>query len=311
MTAADALHFSIVTPSYNRAAMIGRALESVAQQEGVLLEHIVTDGGSSDGTLEVLSEYPGLRVVSAPDEGIYDALNRGLALAQGDVVALVNSDDWLEPGALAAVSAAFRAHPEAQIVSGKARFLRDSGDGRERPVSFHPLQDETGMTPLNLAYASKINARFFRRRVFDDFGPFDYHNYPLTADLDFLMRVSLADVPSLDLDRYLYSYLAHEGSATIHGDLRRGLTTLYENLDLSETLLSQRDLDEGQVTALRRWHSDVSAKAAGIELRYGALSRSVAAARRGLGQSATWPLAFIRALVGGAGRRGLRRLRGA
>lgn len=311
MTVQGELRFSIVTPSYNRAAMLARALQSVERQEGVDLEHIVVDGGSSDGTLTLLGAYPTLRVISEPDEGIYDALNKGIALAEGDVVALLNSDDWLEPGALAAVAAAFRAEPAAQVVSGKARFLRDPGDGRRLDVRFHPLQEETAMTPLNLAYASKINARFFRRRVFEDFGPFDYHRYPLTADLDFLMRVAMAGLPDVRLDRYLYSYLAHAGSATIHGDLRRGLQTLYENLDLSEAMLADPDLDEAKAADLRRWHSDASAKAAGIELRYGAVSRSLAAARRGFSQSAGWPLAFLRALVGGGTRRGLRRLRGA
>ena len=310
MTAAGELRFSIVTPSYNRAAMLPRALDSVVRQEGVELEHIVVDGGSDDGTMALLAQYPKLRVVSEPDEGIYDALNKGIALAEGDIVALLNSDDWLEPGALAAVAAAFAATPAAQIVSGKARFLRDGGDGRRREVRFHPLQDETAMTPLNLAYASKINARFFRRQVFARFGPFDFHRYPMTADLDLLLRVALAGLPAVGLERYLYSYLAHEGSATIHGDLRRGLVTLYENLDLSEALLADRDPADPEAAALRRWHSDASAKAAGIELRYGALSQSAAAARRGLAQSATWPLAFLRALLGGAARRGLRRLRG-
>ena len=238
-----------MTPSYNRVAMIGRALESVAAQTAVEVDHIVVDGGSTDGTLEVLASYPELRVISEPDEGIYDGLNKGIAAADGDVVALLNSDDWFEPGAFAAVAAAFAAAPKAQIVSGKARFLKDPGDGRQLPVRFHRLQEETAMTPLNLAYASKINARFFRRQVFETFGPFDYHRYPMTADLDFLMRVALGGVPSVGLERYLYSYLAHEGSATIHGDLRRGLITLYENLDLSEELLGRRRYGRGS----RRW----------------------------------------------------------
>ena len=311
MTAVKRLRFSIVTPSFNRVAMIGRALESVAAQRGVEVEHIVVDGGSTDGTLEVLATYPDLRVISEPDEGIYDGLNKGVAAATGDIVALLNTDDWFEPGAFASVAAAFEAAPEARIVSGKAHFLKDPGDGRQLPLRFHRLQEETAMTPLNLAYASKINARFFRREVFETFGPFDYHRYPLTADLEFLMRVALADLPSIGLDRYLYSYLAHEGSATIHGDLRRGLTTLYENLDLSEGLLAGGGLDPAAEQGLRRWHADASAKAAGIELRYGAIGRCVAAARRGLRLSASWPLAFALALVGGAGRQGLRRLRGA
>ena len=315
MTAEGKLRFSIVTPSFNRADMIGRALESVAAQRGpdgehIEVEHIVVDGGSSDDTLALLSAHPQLRVISEPDEGIYDALNKGIALASGDVVALLNSDDWFEAGAFEAVAAAFVAEPQAQLVSGKARFLRDDGQGRLRPVQFHRLQDETAMTPSNLAYASKINARFFRRGVFETFGTFNYHDFPLTADLDFLLRLSLAEVPSVGLDRYLYCYLAHQGSATIHGDLRRGLTTLYENLDLSEALLATPGLDRETAAALRHWHGDASAKAAGIELRYGALANSLAAARRGLRQSAAWPLAFAWAVLRGATRRGLRQLKG-
>lgn len=92
------LTVSIITASYNSASTIRECLDSVKDQ-GDNVEHIVIDGGSTDGTLDIVRSYPHIsRVISGPDRGIYDAMNKGIALATGDVIGILNSDDFYADG---------------------------------------------------------------------------------------------------------------------------------------------------------------------------------------------------------------------
>ena len=86
-----------ITPSLNRAKFIDEAIKSVLNQDYPHVEHIIIDGGSTDGTLDVLALYPNLKVISEPDQGIYDAINKGIRMAKGDIIGILNSDDYYEP----------------------------------------------------------------------------------------------------------------------------------------------------------------------------------------------------------------------
>src|SRR5690349_9655830 len=102
---------SIVTPSLNRVDLIESTLRSVRSQSYPNVEHIVVDGGSTDGTLEVLRRYEGtygLRWMSEPDQGMYDAINKGLAMARGEILAYLNTDDLYLPWTIDTVVSTFR-----------------------------------------------------------------------------------------------------------------------------------------------------------------------------------------------------------
>jgi glycosyltransferase involved in cell wall biosynthesis len=109
---------SIITPSLNRADFIEEAVQSVINQDYPFVEHIIVDGGSSDVTLEILENYPRLRVVSELDEGIYDALNKGIVLAQGDILGFLNSDDYYEPYVFSEIINIFKKNPNIDAVVG-------------------------------------------------------------------------------------------------------------------------------------------------------------------------------------------------
>src|SRR5690349_15380481 len=94
---------SIILPHLNRRKMLRQALESIAAQECADVETIVVDGGSTDGSLEDLAQHSDVRVLTGPDRGVFDAFNKGLAAARGDIVGILNSDDLYTPGAFAAV----------------------------------------------------------------------------------------------------------------------------------------------------------------------------------------------------------------
>jgi glycosyltransferase involved in cell wall biosynthesis len=126
------LRISIITPSFNQAAFIGQTIDSVLSQQGDFeLDYRVVDGGSTDGTIDILKSY-GDRLVwtSERDDGQVDAINKGLRLATGDVVSWLNSDDVLLPGALQRVATAFAQHPEAEWVHGRCKIIDEHG----RPI---------------------------------------------------------------------------------------------------------------------------------------------------------------------------------
>jgi glycosyltransferase involved in cell wall biosynthesis len=126
------MKISIVTPSLNQAEFIERTIRSVLDQQGDFdLEYLVFDGGSTDGTREILQRYSDrIRFVIEPDAGQANAVNKGLRAATGDVVGWVNSDDLLLPGTLARVAKTFRERPDLLWLHGRCEIV----DEDDRPI---------------------------------------------------------------------------------------------------------------------------------------------------------------------------------
>ena len=128
------MRFSVVTPCLNAAPLIEETIASVAAQSALRdgsagLQHIICDGGSTDGTLEILRrlEQPHMRILSQQDRGMYDALARGLRLADGDVVAYLNAGDYFHPRAFAVVQEVMAAHPQCRWLTGYAVTYNEAG----------------------------------------------------------------------------------------------------------------------------------------------------------------------------------------
>jgi len=175
---------SIVTPSLNQARYLREAIESVRAQTHSPLEHIVVDGGSTDGTLEILNEYDGVRWASEPDRGQSHALNKGFARARGEVLGWLNADDAYEPDAVAAAV-------EALAVSGAglvyADVTRVDDDGiNPRRIRSRPEFDL--WTELNVGCGIYSPAVFFTREAYDAAGGLD-ETLHLTMDYDLWLRI--------------------------------------------------------------------------------------------------------------------------
>lgn len=177
------MKLTVVTVCYNSAATIRDTLESLVNQTDRDFEYIIVDGVSKDETLAIVREYQealSIRIVSEPDKGLYDAMNKGVRLASGDVVALLNSDDYYEPETVERVKACFEEDPSLDIVSGAMRLV--SYQKKElRVVQNHPLERIVYEMPLNEP------ATFVKKAVYEEVGGFDL-KYAVSADYDFTCR---------------------------------------------------------------------------------------------------------------------------
>ena len=161
MTAHEPL-VSVVTPSFNQARYLETTIRSVLGQDYPRLEYLIVDGGSSDGSVEIIRRYADRLAwwVSEPDRGQADGINKGLRRARGDIVAWLNSDDAYAPGAVRAAVAAFQKHPEAGLVFGNALSM----DAEGRP--FHALTaGNWGLDALMTFHILTQPAVFMRREV--------------------------------------------------------------------------------------------------------------------------------------------------
>jgi glycosyltransferase involved in cell wall biosynthesis len=289
---------SIITPSFNRAAMIVDAVESVLAQGYPEFEHIIVDGASTDGTLEVLKRYQHLRVVSEPDRGMYDAINKGLRLARGTVSAWLNTDDIYPPGAFAEVSAAFAAHPETPAVSGGAETFEMTATG------LHILKTERAIDETDfwrrIVEAPVPNGWFFKKSLFDKIGYFD-PGFRLVADRDFLIRVALAGIRPVPIGKVLYRYRMHEGSATFQAeDSRhqvygpRRMEVNREDLRMLEGFFARPDLPRDVCQVMTHAHSEYAYRLAATALyhrRWDLVREGLSA---GFRRDPFFPLALVR-----------------
>jgi glycosyltransferase involved in cell wall biosynthesis len=177
---------SIITVAFNSGATIVETLHSIAKQSHAEIEHIVVDGGSSDNTMDAVRVH-GTRVshsMSEPDRGIYDAMNKGIAVATGDIIGFLNADDhYAHPGVLAKVHQMF-ADTSVDMVFGDVAFFHpakpDQPTRRYRSDRFKPSRISWGWMPAHPAL-------FARRSVFEATGPFQI-NFRIAGDFEWVAR---------------------------------------------------------------------------------------------------------------------------
>jgi glycosyltransferase involved in cell wall biosynthesis len=157
------MRFSIITPSFRSGDWLKLCVASVADQAGVEVEHIVQDACSDDGTGEWLAKDPRVRAFIEKDDGMYDAINRGLRRSTGEILAYLNCDEQYLPGALARVRDYFAAHPEVEVLFGDAILVDQQG----APLSYRrmvlPLRSHVQIVHLNTLTC----ATFFRRSILE------------------------------------------------------------------------------------------------------------------------------------------------
>ncbi len=183
--AAQLPKISIITPSYNQGAFIERTIQSVLSQEYPNLEYIIMDGGSTDETVSILKKYEGQLIwKSKKDRGQAHAINKGMNVATGEIVAFLNSDDTYQPGTLRQVGEIFAAHPNIHFLYGHGRLI----DADDKEIGFYNTLYENHEKLAESCGISQPSA-FWRKAIMSTVGDFD-ESYSYTMDYEYWMRVS-------------------------------------------------------------------------------------------------------------------------
>jgi GT2 family glycosyltransferase len=204
-------YISVVTPSFNSATTIRETIDSVAAQDYKNWEQIVIDGGSTDGTIDVLRSYQHLIWSSEKDEGHYDAMNKGISRAKGEVVVILNADDFFRPGALRQAAEAFGTHPDWDAVFGDVVFVDD--EGRKIYQRQEAVYDYAVLL-YGLDYICH-QTLFVRKKTYDRLGGYRCKDFRNSADYEFKLRLGrggcrVGHIPSLLVN---YRYHARGQSA--------------------------------------------------------------------------------------------------
>lgn len=224
--------FSIVTPSYNQARFLPETLRSVLEQTDVAVHYVVQDGGSSDGSADLIRKHAARlhAWTSERDAGQADALARGFAKTSGgpaDIMAWLNSDDFYLPGALAYVADYFAIHPEVDVIYGH-RLLVDE-DSQEISRWILPPHDEAVLRINDFVPQETL---FWRRRVWDKVGGLDT-SFSFAMDWDLLLRFQSVGANIVRVPYFLACFRLHTAqktSARMHDLGQQEITRLRERV---------------------------------------------------------------------------------
>jgi glycosyltransferase involved in cell wall biosynthesis len=194
---------SIVTVTRNRAAVLEKAIGSVLGQTYGNIEYVVIDGESDDGTVEILKRHDHAIAYwrSETDRNLYDAMNKGIALCTGDIVGIVNSDDWLERDAVEAAVQAFSLNPDVDLVHGNLGARTHDG---ELECVLRPRRSTLAWYVSLPVYHPTC---FLRKRAYSRFGAFN-PDYAIVADYELFLRLRKGGAKMLHLDRILSNMTA-------------------------------------------------------------------------------------------------------
>ncbi|MDK2979892.1 MAG: hypothetical protein PWQ55_239 [Chloroflexota bacterium] len=208
---------SIITPSYNQAGYLEETIQSVLGQTYPNIEYILIDGGSTDGSRAIIEKYADKLAYweSVKDKGQTDAINKGFARASGEIIAWLNSDDTLEPQAVAEAMAFLNENPEVGLVYGDANYI----DGQGRVIGRFPAA-QTDLARLRTGYVHiPQQASFFRKSLWDRVGPLD-DSFFFAMDYDLWTRLAAVSELHYLAGRVWANFRLHADAKTIAADDR-------------------------------------------------------------------------------------------
>jgi glycosyltransferase involved in cell wall biosynthesis len=295
------MKISIITASLNRKNFIGAAIESVLVQNYPDFEHWIIDGGSTDGTLEFLKEYPHLRVLSEPDRGVYDAWNKGVARASGAVLGFLNSDDQYAPGTFRLVND-WLSRTSALVFSGGSEIYQKTVTGVD--VLMHRYVDPRRyhLTTENVTLGfPNINARFFERSVFEIIGVFNA-NYKLSADREFLLRAAMVNLPDCARAQLVYRYRWHPESLTMNGGNESLLVAVREAILIADIYSELATTSRADRVTLLSWRRELLATAF-MAVALQSPTQAMGMAAKAVTEDPGWLLDLLRCGTWAVGRR--------
>jgi glycosyltransferase involved in cell wall biosynthesis len=253
---------SVVTVVFNGESHLEQAIRSVLDQSYDNVEYILVDGGSTDGTLDIIRKYEERidRWVSEPDDGIYDAINKGLRLSSGDLVGILNCDDWYAPDALENVARAFLSLKDKDtVIAGKWNILLEDLDMTIRAAP--SLDFRVGMPICH-------QAMFVPGSLYRKIGDYDTA-YRFGADLDLLLRLHRGKVPFLFLETAVVNYRTLGASDRRFRETGKDHTRIiWRNLPLGTFLIFKIiRMKYEALTILAKWLDGIIGRKATVRLK--------------------------------------------
>ncbi len=224
------MKISIITACLNSGSTIEKTIQSVIEQNYKELEYIVIDGGSTDRTLEILKKYQKniSLLISEPDNGIYDAMNKGIARATGDIIGIINSDDWYEPGVLELVKKFFQ-RSDADVLYGRLNKIKKNGEVVVPEIS--------SIEKIRYEMAIPHPTVFIKHKIYEKYGTF-CQKYKISSDFELMLRLYTKGVKFDFLDKIMANFR--------HGGLseKQGKIAEKETLEIARQYLSYAPLEE-------------------------------------------------------------------
>jgi len=214
---------SIITPVLNGARYLAECIQSVLRQSYPHIEHIFVDGGSSDGTLDILTSYKAryhdrIRFISEPDRGPGEAWNKGIIMAKGEILGWLGSDDTYEPDAIQTIVEFLRVNPDACFVFGDANYIDENGE----VIKKAPNKDFNLQETINDVCYIPTPSAFYRREVIKKVGLLDIKG----NDLDFWIRVG-KKFQIYRIEKLLSNFRLRQGQASSKGTLKMQFREAY------------------------------------------------------------------------------------
>lgn len=219
------MRISIITVCYNRKNTIEKAMKSVFDQDYPDIEYIIVDGDSTDGTKEIIESYRDKisKYISEPDNGMYDAINKGLKLATGDVIGLMHSDDeFYDEKAVSRIVTRFKYDPSIEGVYGDGVYV--SNDAQERMIrnriggAFSRQRIKSGWLPLHPTV-------YLKRKIFAKYGLYNV-DFKIASDTEFLLRYLYKYKVKMS---YINSYIVKMRMGGMSTNFKRAFEVLYED----------------------------------------------------------------------------------
>lgn len=219
------LKISIITPSFNQSAYIDNTIQSVLNQDYPNIEYIIIDGGSTDGSVDIIKQYQDKLAywVSEPDNGQSDALNKGFKRATGDIVAWINSDDMYVAGAFAKAAKYFNDHPDVDMIYGNCDLVDEQGK-----ILIYQRAAEFDLKKLVRMCMIPQPSVFMRRKMLDELGYLDT-SFRYVMDYDLWLRAERG-YNIRHLDAILSCFRLHDSSKTV-SQITRFLPEIYRLLN--------------------------------------------------------------------------------
>jgi glycosyltransferase involved in cell wall biosynthesis len=257
---------TIITPTIDTSHYVDEAIGSVPRDESGEIEHIVVHDGSSAFAQTLRDRYPWLCVMSGPGQGATAAVAAATPRATGDFVFLLNSDDHMLPGSIAALLRATASRPEIEVWTGGTRIRKNDRNG-EHTVR---ILDSAGTTALTLCNVLDdlplMTARFVRRSVYDRIGPFDKH-FSACSDREFAIRMILAGVREASLCVRVSELRLHDESRTIRNPGSGVPPYLAQHIEIACAQMIEEKVPMEVRAAFRDWHARERLRKIYYELR--------------------------------------------